>query len=258
MSIYSVRDDLKEANLVIALTGAGVSVESGIPDFRSPGGIWERYPPDEYGTIEAFRADPVRFWGFYLELARTFAGARPNPAHTALARLEALGFLHHVITQNVDGLHEAGGSKNVIALHGTPDALVCLSCGARRKERIALLTEPPQCACGAILKPDVVLFNEELPRPAIAFAQDLAARCDVCLVIGTSAAVHPAATIPEIAFKRGAILCEVNLEATSLTHTGRVRRFLQGSAGAVLPRLVGLLEKEGVAAGSRPRETDTR
>lgn len=241
MSIYSVRDDLKEARLVIALTGAGVSVESGIPDFRSPGGIWDRYPPEEYGTIDAFRADPIRFWSVYLELARTFAAAKPNAAHAALARLEELGLLHHVITQNVDGLHQAAGSKSLIELHGRPDALVCLSCGARRAEKIAALTGPPRCECGAVMKPDVVLFNEELPRAALASAQELASRCDVCLVIGTSASVYPAATIPEIAFKRGAVLCEINREATSLTHTGRVGRFLEGSASAVLSRLVGLL-----------------
>lgn len=253
MSIYSVRDDLKEAKLVIALTGAGVSVESGIPDFRSPGGIWEKFPPEEYGTIEAFRAAPERFWKFYLELARTFAAAKPNVAHTALARLESMGVLHHVITQNVDGLHEAAGSRSVIKLHGSPDALVCLACGARREERIAALGGPPRCECGAIMKPDVVLFNEELSRAEIESAQELAAKCDVCLVIGTSASVHPATTIPEIAFKRGAILCEINREATSLTHTGRVRRFLQGSAGPLLGRLVELLEKDGVGLSRETR-----
>jgi NAD-dependent deacetylase len=174
VSIYSVRDDLKEARLAVALTGAGVSVESGIPDFRSPGGIWERFPPDEYGTIQAFRADPARFWRFYLELVRTIGAARPNPAHVALARLEALGVLRHVITQNVDGLHGAAGSRSVIELHGSPDALVCLACGARRAERIAALAAPPVCACGEVMKPDVTLFNEEVSRPALQRAQDLA------------------------------------------------------------------------------------
>src|SRR5579872_346961 len=106
MSIHSVRDALQESDLAIAVTGAGVSVESGIPDFRSPGGIWEKYPPQVYGTIEAFREDPARFWSFYLELARLCGGAGPNGAHTALAKLEALGHLDQVITQNVDGLHQ--------------------------------------------------------------------------------------------------------------------------------------------------------
>jgi NAD-dependent deacetylase len=241
VSIYSVRDELASADLAIVLTGAGVSVESGIPDFRSPGGIWEKYPPEVYGTIEAFREDPKRFWTFYLELARLCGSARPNPAHAALAKLEALELVDSVITQNVDGLHQAAGSKNVIELHGSPDALVCLDCRSRRKARIAELTAPPPCECGAIMKPDVVLFNEMLPLEAIERAQELARRCDVCLVVGTSAIVYPAATIPEIAFEHGATLCEFNLEPTSLTHTGRVRHFIEGSAGETLPRLADLL-----------------
>lgn len=247
MSIHSVRDELREADLAIVLTGAGVSVESGIPDFRSPGGIWERYPPEVYGTIDAFREDPERFWTFYRELAQLCGGAAPNPGHRALAALEASGHLDHVITQNVDGLHQAAGSRSVIELHGGPDALVCLACGARRRERIAALASAPVCACGAILKPDVVLFGEMLPVAALETAQELARRCDVCLVVGTSAVVYPAATIPELAFEHGATLCEVNLEPTSLTHTGRVRHFLEGSAATTLARLVELV------AGS-PRE----
>ncbi len=245
MSIYSVRDDLLEAKLAIALTGAGVSVESGIPDFRSPGGLWERFPPEEHGTIDAFRRDPLKFWEFYLELARACAQARPNSAHTALAELEAAGLLAHVITQNVDGLHSVAGSRRVMELHGSPDVLVCLACGARSRARIATLAAPPRCACGEVLKPDVVLFGEGVSRAALDAAQELARTCDVCLVIGTSAQVHPATTIPDLAFRNGAILCEVNLEATSLTHSGRVRRFLEGSAGVILPRLVELLRQEG-------------
>ncbi len=241
MSVYSVRDELKEANLAIVLTGAGVSVESGIPDFRSAGGLWTRYPPEVYGTIEAFRENPERFWTFWLELVRLCSGAKPNPAHQALAKIEAMGLIHWVITQNVDGLHQAAGSKNVIELHGGADALVCIECRAQRRERVAALTGPPRCECGAIMKPDVVLFNEMLPFAAIEKAQDLARKCDVCLVVGTSAVVYPAASIPESAFEHGATVCEFNLESTGLTHTGRVRHFIEGSAGATLARLADLL-----------------
>jgi NAD-dependent deacetylase len=249
MSIHGIRDALRGAKLAVALTGAGVSVESGIPDFRSAGGLWERYPPEEHGTIEAFHAEPERFWRFYRELLRVVGDARPNPGHLALARLERLGVLAAVITQNVDGLHQAAGSSEVIELHGGPDALVCLACGARRRERLAALTAAPRCACGATLKPDVVLFGEELPRAALARAQELASRCDVMLVVGTSAMVHPAATLPRRAFEAGATLCELNLEPTDLSLTGTVRWFAQGKAGTTLPRLADLVERD--LAGSR-------
>jgi NAD-dependent deacetylase len=243
MSIRGVRDALRESKLSIALTGAGVSVESGIPDFRSPGGLWERFPPEEYATIDAFRADPERFWRFFLELAKVAAGARPNPAHRALARLEALGRLAAVVTQNVDGLHQAAGSRRVIELHGGPNALVCLECGARRGVELASLRAAPRCECGAILKPDVILFGELLPARALAEAEDLARRCDVLLVVGTSAVVYPAAGIPEIAFRAGATICQLDLEANDLTHGGRVRWFVEGRAGETLPRLVEAIEE---------------
>ncbi len=242
MSLYGVRDALLGGRRAIALTGAGISVESGVPDFRSPGGLWERFPPEEYATIDAFRADPTRFWRFYLELARTVAGASPNAGHLALARLEQLGALAAVITQNVDGLHQAAGSREVLELHGAADALVCLACEARRRERIAALTGPPRCVCGEVMKPDVVLFGEALPLDTLARAQDLAERCDVCLVIGTSAEVYPAASIPERAFAAGATLCELNLESTSLTHSGRVRWIVQGAASVTLVRLAELVD----------------
>jgi NAD-dependent deacetylase len=249
MSVYSARDALLEADLAIALTGAGISVESGIPDFRSPGGIWERFPPEVYGTIDAFRDGPERFWKFWLELVKVCSGAAPNPAHRALAALEALERLDTVITQNVDGLHAAAGTKSLIELHGTPDALVCLECRARRTIKLAEVREPPRCSCGAIMKPDVVLFGEMLPLGAIERAQELARRCDVCLVIGTSAQVYPAASIPEIAFQHGATLIELNIEPTSLTHTGKVRHFIEGKVGETLPRIFELVTK---GAGGGP------
>ena len=240
MSLHGVRDALREAKRAIALTGAGISVESGIPDFRSPGGIWEKFPPEVYGTIDAFRADPERWWRFGLELDAICAGARPNPAHVALAELEKMGLLACTITQNIDGLHQAAGTKEVIELHGSGTRLVCLECGAR-SARPARLTAAPRCACGAVFKPDVVLFNEMLPFPAIAKAEELARTCDLCLVIGTSAEVYPAAGIPMTAFGHGATLVELNLAPTSLTHTGKVRWFVEGKVGTTLPRILELL-----------------
>lgn len=243
MSVYAVRDALVDSKLTIALTGAGISVESGIPDFRSSGGLWQRFPPEVFGTIDAFRDDPERFWSFWLELVRVCSRATPNAGHRALAELESLGRLRHVITQNVDGLHTAGGTKALIELHGTPDALVCLECRARRPEKTASLTAPPRCECGSIMKPDVVLFGEMLPPGAIERAQELASSCDVCLVIGTSAQVYPTASIPEMAFDNGATIVELNVEPTGLTHTGKVRHFIKGKAGTTLPRILELVRE---------------
>lgn len=245
MTLRSVRDALLTARSAIALTGAGVSVESGIPDFRSPGGLWDRYPPDQYATLEAFQRDPERTWQFFFALARLCEPVRPNPAHQALARLEQLGLLQAVITQNIDGLHQQAGSRTVLELHGAAHTVACLACQARRREPIATLTRPPTChRCGAIMKPDVVLFGELLPEHTLAGAQDLARTCDVCLVVGTSAVVYPAAAIPELAAARGATLCQFDLEPTGLTHTGRIHHFVPGPAGETLPRLVSLIEAE--------------
>lgn len=244
MSIRDVRDALIDARSAFAFTGAGISVASGIPDFRSRGGIWERFPVEEYGTIDAFREDPRRAWQFFFELSRVCGGARPNTAHRALARLEALGRLQHVVTQNVDGLHQEAGNTSVVELHGGRDVLRCLACGASRRQPIRELREPPVCAaCGAIMKPDAVLFGEELPAGAMARALDLARSADVCLIVGTSGVVYPAAEVPEVAFASGATLCQFDLGSTGLTHTGRVHHFVEGPASETLPRLVALVEE---------------
>ncbi|MGE0712107.1 MAG: NAD-dependent protein deacylase [Planctomycetota bacterium] len=242
MSIYGVRDALLESKRAIAFTGAGVSVASGIPDFRSREGIWARYPPEEFGTIEAFVADPVRWWEFFRALATSFAAVAPNPAHQALAELERLGCLQTVVTQNIDRLHQRAGSAHVIELHGSSERLKCLTC-----EKVIPTPAPqegplPRCqTCAEVLKPDVVLFGELLPLAPLEEAQALARGSDLCLVVGTSAVVYPAASIPELVQRHGGTVCQINRETTDLTHLGYVRWFVQGDAEEVLPRLVELV-----------------
>ncbi len=245
MSLYGVRDALLAAKRVIAFTGAGISVPSGIPDFRSGEGIWARYPPEEFGTIDAFLHDPVKWWGFYRALAGAFGEVAPNPAHQALAELEQLGCLHTVVTQNVDRLHQRAGSSHVIELHGSDQRLKCVACERFTPGPSPLSGAPPICeSCGRILKPDVVLFGELLPVRALEEAQELARGSDVCLVVGTSAVVYPAASIPELVHRHGGTVCLINKEPTDLNHLGFVRWFAQGGAEEVLPRLVELVRAE--------------
>ena len=223
---------------MVALTGAGVSVESGIPDFRSEGGVWTRFSPWEYGTLTCFLTNPAKSWELFRELGRTLQGKQPNPAHVALAALEQSGRLAGVVTQNVDGLHQAAGSRNVIELHGDQQHLQCIDCG-----RLTLATpehlEPgpvPTCeACGRALKPNVVLFEEMVRHlPAI---EDLLAGCDVLIVAGTSAEVVPAAMLPTQVLSRGGSVLEFNRERTLLTARGLGPRgaLILGLAGTTLP-----------------------
>ena len=237
---------LAGAEQVAALTGAGISVDSGIPDFRGAQGLWTKYDPMEYASIQAFRRDPAKVWRMLLELDELVRGAEPNPAHQALARLEELGRLGMVITQNIDGLHQAAGSRRVVELHGSGRRLICQNCGrSPRRAEVFFDPLPPLCACGGVLKPDVVFFGEMLPMAAVEQALEAARTCQVMLVVGTSALVAPASQLPLLAKQSGATVVEVNLEPTALT--GEVADYsLMGGASQVLPRLAelvaGLLE----------------
>ncbi len=221
----------------IALTGAGISVESGIPDFRSKGGLWTRYDPEEYATIEAFRRYPERVWEMIKEMDELLEKAEPNKAHIGLAELERMGLLHGIITQNVDNLHQKAGSKNVIEYHGTSKTLSCIWCGKRYKKEEKKGEYPPKCECGKVLKPDIVFFGEPIPADAMSRSFEMAARADTLLVIGTSAVVAPANTIPSIAKRNGAKVIEINKERTWLTDS-ITDVFLQGSAGEIVDELV--------------------
>jgi NAD-dependent deacetylase len=194
---------VREADSVVALTGAGISVPSGIPDFRSPGtGLWENVDPMAVAHIDAWRADPQRFWHFYGHRFQTLEGKEPNGAHRALVELERRGRLQGVITQNIDMLHRKAGTREVIEVHGSIEQSLCLSCGARyalAEVRERLTHDPvgvPHCDCGEPLKPDVVLFGEWLSDDALDRAYALAAQADVLLCVGSSLEVHPIAQLP--------------------------------------------------------------
>jgi NAD-dependent deacetylase len=235
---------LLNARKAIAFTGAGISVESGIPDFRSATGLWSKYDPDEYATIDAFRADPRKVWRMLAEMVSLVMDAKPNPAHMGLAHLEKMGKLHAVVTQNVDGLHQAAGSQEVIELHGSNTSLSCLSCRCIvRADSLSMDDLPPLCPqCRSILKPDVVFFGEPLPLEAYGKAMEAARTCDVILVIGTSAVVSPAADIPLTAKESGARVIEINVESTILT-LQISDCFIEGPSGRVVPQLVETLTK---------------
>jgi NAD-dependent deacetylase len=200
----------------VALTGAGVSTESGIPDFRSAGGIWSRFDPFEVGSIDAFRRDPARVWEFYALRLDTLEDAKPNDAHRALARLEDEGLLDAVITQNVDRLHIAAGSREVIEVHGSIARAECVACGAEvGGDELRGLLPLPRCSrCGAVLKPGVVLFGELLPEAATDRAVELAQTAALLLVIGSSLEVWPVAGLPEETLAHGGKLAIVNREPT--------------------------------------------
>ena len=236
---------LRSARRGVALTGAGVSAESGIPTFRGEGGLWTRYDPVKVSSIETFLADPASYWRVSRERGRVALAARPNPGHEALARLEAAGHVAAVVTQNTDGLHEAAGSARVIELHGSGRNVECLVCGRRepRSDVQARLDEemPPLCrSCGsALLKPTVVLFGEPMPVDAVREAFALAEAADVMLVVGTSLAVYPAAEIPLVARRAGAALIVVNAEPTPFDRFAEV--VIHGRSGEVLPEIAGLI-----------------
>ncbi len=231
-----------------ALTGAGVSTESGIPDFRSSGGLWEKYDPMEYASIDAFRRSPEKVWEMIRDMTALLDGASPNPAHTGLARLEELGVLSGIITQNIDNLHQEGGSRNVIEFHGNGRRLVCLKCRASMdSDRARARWEqefPPRCPeCGSILKPDVIFFGEGIPPEASARAMQLAQGVSLLLVVGTSAVVAPASYIPLVSKKMGATIVEINVEHTVLSQ-GFADYTLLGKAGETMPALVAAVEAE--------------
>ncbi len=227
-SLYErAAEALLNARHAIVFTGAGVSTASGIPDFRGPQGLWKRVDPELF-DINYFLADPLPAWRVFEELYKASASARPNAAHYAIAALERRGLVRAVITQNVDGLHQRAGSKNVIELHGNPSRAVCLSCGRRYplEEALRQLHEGkvPRCpVCGGLLKPDVTFFGEPLPEKPLMEALTLASKSDLVLVAGSSLVVRPANEIPWIVKRRGGVLIIVNLGDTMMDDLADIR-----------------------------------
>ncbi len=221
---------VRAADSVVALTGAGISVPSGIPDFRSPRtGLWENVDPMEVAHIDVFRADPQRFWHFYGQRFQTLEDKRPNRAHEVLAELERAGLLDAVITQNIDRLHAEAGSRELIEVHGTIAHASCLRCSTRyplvevRDRQAADTDAVPRCDCGTPLKPDVVLFGEYLPIAALERAQSLASSADLMLCIGSSLEVHPVAALPDITLGAGGSIAILTQGPTPFDRRAAVR-----------------------------------
>lgn len=236
---------LARARSAVALTGAGVSAESGIPTFRGAGGLWTRYDPVKVSSIDSFLADPTSYWRVSKERGAVALAAKPNPGHQALAAMERAGRLVAVITQNTDGLHQASGSKHVVELHGSGRTVQCLDCGTiepRANVQKRLDVEmPPRCvSCGGQrLKPTVVLFGEPMPVKAVTRAFDLARHADVMLVVGSSLVVYPAAELPVAAVRSGARMIVVNAEPTPFDRLAEV--VIHGRSGEILPQLAALI-----------------
>jgi NAD-dependent deacetylase len=233
-----LREALRKARFVAALTGAGVSAESGLATFRdAQSGLWARFDPRELATPSAFARNPKLVWDWYAWRRERVASAQPNAAHHALVELERRAPQFLLATQNVDGLHQRAGSRTVVELHGNIGRVKCSREGTVVDRWHAPAGEVPRCSsCGALLRPDVVWFEEMLPGHALAAAEDAARNCDLLLVVGTSAEVYPAAALPSLAANHGAVVVEVNPNRTPLSAFADY--VLRGAAGVVLPQLV--------------------
>jgi NAD-dependent deacetylase len=256
---------IRDAGSVVALTGAGISVPSGIPDFRTPGtGLWTNVDPMEVAHIDVFRRDPERFWHFYGDRFQTLEHKRPNRAHAALARLEQAALLEAVITQNIDRLHARAGTRALVEVHGTIDHSSCLVCRARYRladVRTRQREDPagvPRCDCGEPLKPDVILFGEYLPVDALARAEQLAADADLLLCVGSSLEVYPVAQLPAVTLAAGGEVAIITQGATPFDNRAAVRcggdvvHELEAVLAALEPELAGMRPSDsGVGEGSR-------
>lgn len=231
-----IREWLASARSVAVLTGAGISAESGIPTFRGPGGLWRTYRPEDLATPEAFSRDPKLVWEWYDWRRGVIAEAQPNAGHLALSELDRRAKQFTLITQNVDGLHDRAGSRNILKVHGDIWTVRCEACGRERADdRPSIPDLPPRCACGGIERPGVVWFGEALPARVWSRAEKSAREADVFFVIGTAAVVFPAAGLVALAKSAGAKVVEINIAETPVS--GLVDASLRGPAAEILPGL---------------------
>ncbi len=241
--LHDAMDLWRRSRRAIAFTGAGISVPSGIPDFRSPGGLWSHFDPQEVASIQALHANPTGVWEFLLEAVTMFTRAKPNPAHLALARLESCGKLGTLITQNIDGLHQAAGSKDVVEFHGGCQRFYCMRCKREYDPAAAArLTRndiPWLCACGGLIRPEVVFFGETIPHEAMRRTGEAVSEADLVLIVGTSGEVAPANLIPRQVKADGGHVIEVNLGPTAFAGVSDVR--FDAPAEVVLPALADLV-----------------
>ena len=234
---------LNRCESVLVSTGAGISTESGVPAFRGPGGLWNDFKPEDLATPEAFARDPEKVWQWYDWRRQLLKDIQPAAGHSALAELESMVPLFFLFTQNIDGLHQKAGSKRVHELHGNIWNVRCT-----KEKKVFPLPDtplkqlPPRCDCGALLRPDVVWFGEMLPASVLQLAWDVAGKCDVFFVVGSSATVQPAASLAWIAKENGAIVVEINPEETPVTEIAD--ESFRAASGEVLPKLVDALRKE--------------
>jgi len=235
--MHAVREWLKQARSVAVLTGAGVSAESGVPTFRGNNGLWKQYRAEDLATPGAFARDPKLVWEWYDWRRSLIAQAKPNAGHQALVELERRVSSFTLITQNVDGLHELAGSRNVLEVHGSIWRMRCTSCAREQMDRRTPLPEiPPKCECGGLLRPGVVWFGEALPPRIWHDAEAVARSAEVFLLVGTSAIVYPAAGLAQIAKASGARVVEINIVETVIS--SEIDEFLQGPSGELLPQLI--------------------
>lgn len=229
---------IKQARCTVVLTGAGMSVASGIPDFRSPGGLWSKHDPEKVASVRALKADPATVWKFLLEAAQMMGTAEPNAGHNALAELEQRGHVQGIITQNIDGLHQRAGSSNVIEFHGNCGSFYCMECftpfDARSITEVPLPVRCPECS--GIVRPDLVFFGEQIPSEAYKEAFALADQSDLVIVAGTSGEVVPANLIPPRIQDAGGKIIEINMASSAYTSMSDV--FFEGPAEQVLPAIV--------------------
>lgn len=239
----NLKDRFKPCTRMVVLTGAGISAESGVPTFRGEDGLWKKFKPEELATVDAFMSNPQLVWEWYQFRRKIIEKIEPNPAHYALAEFQKLFKNFTLITQNVDGLHQRAGSTDVVELHGNIAKNKCIHCGKRYDDLSQAGPDiPPRCPCGGNIRPDVVWFGEALPKDALDIAFQNSSNCDLFFSIGTSAVVHPAASLPLLAKRGGAYVVEINISPTGISDFAD--EVLLGKAGEILPKLGPWLKAE--------------